>query len=182
MSFNPAANRLLRCVSNVIILGEDPKTSNEYSVNILNFSDNELWVESIEGNVLIYPFVIGFFNRPKNDEIIKLRGIAENKEYTIELGRSDFKRKMNVIYGVFDENQFTGLSAQRMWLQMIIDRSDIIRIKDGQPEFQYKTNDEVKNCWIVYLLIFVILICIIITILSIYLWKSINLIRISDDR
>jgi hypothetical protein len=175
MPFNPSADRLLRCVSNAVILGEDPKVSNEYSVNILNFSDNELWVESSEGNVLIYPFVIGYFNRPQGDEKIRLRGIAEGKEYAVEFGRSDFKRKMNVIYGVFDENQFTGLSAQRMWLQMIVDRSDVIRIHAGIPEFEHKSDDDVKKCWIVYLLLLVIILCIIIAVLAVFLWRNIKL-------
>ena len=167
---NPSKDRFLRAVSDYIVMGENPKTSSQESIHILNFSDYDLIVSTGNSRVLIYPYVVGYFNRPSAEEIITIEGVAENKKYKIHLKRSDFSRKSNVVHGTFDQEQFTSLTPQRLWLKSVINKSDVIKIINGEPKFANKSDDDIVVCRVFHFLSFMLLLCMILIAILIGVW------------
>lgn len=172
-------NRLLNRIADSIIHGPDSAAQDEDGMSILNFSDYEV-VANIKSDdklvqqLLIYPYVMQKFRRLKKDQHIEISGVSQNNEpYNLTLTRKDFKRRMNVIYGKFDETKFISFSVSKLWLQMIIDQSDIIWMKDGH-RFQYKSNDEIKGSKVMYIIIISLFVTIILFVSLLILMFSLD--------
>lgn len=156
--YNYAANRIVNRISKDYVYGPIEKKDPENNLDIFNLSDHALKVSYRVDDIItrqkeIYPLVIGNLMRPKHNETLIIQGMDLDKQpYTNEFTRSDFKRKLNTIFGYIDYERFDMHSTNQIWIKEVVKKSDIIRINKGNTCIIYKTQENIGTDWYIIVL------------------------------
>jgi hypothetical protein len=169
-------SRALSRLSHYLIHGPNIKERPENQIHILNLSDYDLKVYMMENDEvvdswLIYPLVIGYCARPREDQYF----VLENNNNTAMITPDRFKKKMNTFIGSIDLKNLKIPSSNRLWINEVLSKSDTIRIvADDHCIVEHRTPSSWSITYPIIFVSFLLLICFICIIVCGFAVKSLN--------